>query len=112
MTVDTTESLKIGALQHLCLGHRLVPVEDYLKPKVFSVGPSTRVMALSEKNLVASNSRAALCIFRPFAEQEGRARCGVVTLSMAAAGSAFDASISLWLKYIHRQPTTDPPMTV
>jgi hypothetical protein len=88
------------------------PGKDYLKHKVFSVGASTRVMALSEKNLVASNSRAALCIFRPFAEQEGRARCGVVTLSMAAAGSAFDASISLWLKYIHRQPTTDPPMTV
>ena len=59
MTVDTTESLKIGALQHLCLGHRLVPVEDYLKPKVFSVGPSTRVMALSKKNVVAYNSVGA-----------------------------------------------------
>jgi hypothetical protein len=56
MTVHTTESLKIGALQHLCFGHRLVPVEDYLKPKVFLVMPSTRVMALSEKNVDAYNS--------------------------------------------------------
>jgi hypothetical protein len=31
MTVDTTESLKIGALQHLCSGHRLVPVEGLFK---------------------------------------------------------------------------------
>jgi hypothetical protein len=31
-------------------------VDDYLKPKVFSVDPSTRVMALSEKNVVAYNS--------------------------------------------------------
>jgi hypothetical protein len=60
MTVDTTESLKIGALQHLCLGHRLVPVEDYLKPKVFSVGPSTRVMAPSKRNVVAYNSVGTL----------------------------------------------------
>jgi hypothetical protein len=37
-------------------GHRLVPVADYLKPKVFSAGPSTRVMAPSEKNVVAYNS--------------------------------------------------------
>jgi hypothetical protein len=56
MTVDTTESLKIGALQHRCSSHRLVPVEDYLKPKVFLVMPSTRVMALSEKNVYACNS--------------------------------------------------------
>jgi hypothetical protein len=47
--VHAIESLKIGVLQHHCLGHRLGPVEDYLKPKVFSVEPSTRVMGLSEK---------------------------------------------------------------
>jgi hypothetical protein len=38
------------------LSHRLVPVEDYLKPKVFLVRPSTHVMALSEKNVDAYNS--------------------------------------------------------
>jgi hypothetical protein len=74
MTVHTTESLKIGALQHLCSGHRLVPVEDYLKPKVFSVRPSTRVMALSEKNVDAYNSASLLHLPGLFDPKDGCAR--------------------------------------
>ncbi|MGC2780343.1 MAG: hypothetical protein WA418_32385 [Bradyrhizobium sp.] len=31
------------------------PARNYLKPKVLAVGPSTRVTALSEKNVVAYN---------------------------------------------------------
>jgi hypothetical protein len=70
-TVHTTESFKIGALQHLCFGHRLVPVDDYLKPKVFSVDPSTRVMALSEKNVVAYNSVSFPRFLRLFDSRDG-----------------------------------------
>jgi hypothetical protein len=70
-TVHTTESFKIGALQHLCFGHRLVPVDDYLKPKVFSVDPSTRVMALSEKNVVAYNSVSFPRFFGLFDRRDG-----------------------------------------
>ncbi|WP_128970909.1 hypothetical protein [Bradyrhizobium tropiciagri] len=53
--VHAIEFLKIGALQHHRHGHRQRPVVDYLKPKVFSVAPSTRVTGLSEKNVVAYN---------------------------------------------------------
>lgn len=54
--VHAIEFLKIGALQHHRHGHRQRPMVDYLKPKVFSVAPSTRVTGLSEKNVAAYNS--------------------------------------------------------
>ncbi|MGY3590418.1 hypothetical protein ACVIGB_010000 [Bradyrhizobium sp. USDA 4341] len=54
--VHAIEFLKIGALQHHRHGHRHWPVVDYLKPKVFSVAPSTRVTGLPEKNVAAYNS--------------------------------------------------------
>jgi hypothetical protein len=85
MTVHTTESLKIGALQHLCFGHRLVPVEDYLKPKVFSVRPSTRVMALSEKNVDAYNSASPLRLPSLFDPKDG---CACHHLAAPIVGAA------------------------
>jgi hypothetical protein len=108
MTVHTTESLKIGALQHLCLGHRVVPVEDYLKPKVFSVRTSTRVMALSEKNVDASNSASVRHLPGLFDRKDGMLAI-IWQHSWSELPRAFDALISLWLKYIRRPPTTDPP---
>ena len=54
--VHAIEFLKIGALQHHRHGRRQWPVVDYLKPKVFSVAPSTRVTGLPEKNVAAYNS--------------------------------------------------------
>ncbi|MCP3407372.1 hypothetical protein [Bradyrhizobium sp. CCGB01] len=72
--VHAIEFLKIGALQHHYLGHRPQPVEDYLKPKVFPAGPSTRVTALSEKNVVAYNSIRVRHFLDLFVPQKGRRR--------------------------------------
>jgi hypothetical protein len=47
---------------------------DYLKPKVFLVGPSTRVTGLSEKNVVAYNSVGMPRFLCLFALQNRRAR--------------------------------------
>ncbi|WP_194455055.1 hypothetical protein [Bradyrhizobium sp. CCBAU 53421] len=69
--VHAIEFLKIGALQHHRHVDRQRPADDYLKPKVFSVAPSTRVAGLSEKNVVAYNSVRARQILHLFVPQNG-----------------------------------------
>jgi hypothetical protein len=71
MTVHAISTLKIGALQHHCLGHRSRPAEDYLKPKVFLAGPSTRVMALSEKMLLHTIPSARAISLIPLSRENG-----------------------------------------
>jgi hypothetical protein len=74
-------------------------MEDYLKPKVFLAGPSTRVTAPSEKNVVAYNSIRLRHFLGLFVPPKGRRR-RVARAPLAAAAATFDGSISLWLKYI------------
>ncbi|MCC8957283.1 hypothetical protein H8B02_28760 [Bradyrhizobium sp. Pear77] len=72
--VHAIEFLKIGALQHHRHGHRHWPVVDYLKPKVFSVAPSTRVAGLPEKNVAAYNSVRVRHFLHPFVPKIGPSR--------------------------------------
>ncbi|WP_342722728.1 hypothetical protein AAFG07_26260 [Bradyrhizobium sp. B097] len=69
--VHAIEFLKIGALQHHRHGHRHWPMVDYLKPKVFSVAPSTRVTGLPEKNVAAYNSVRARHFLHLFVLKNG-----------------------------------------
>jgi hypothetical protein len=84
------------------------PAAYYLKPKVFSREPSTRVTGPSEKNVLAYNF-VGLARF-PFLAASGKGALATKRRKrVQRVRRAFDAPISLWLKYIHRQPTTDPP---
>jgi hypothetical protein len=84
--VHAIEYLKIGALKHHRHGHRQRPVDDYLKPKVLSVAPSTRVTGQSEKNVVAYNSVGVRHFPHPFVPRnEPPRRDGEVPLAGPAA---------------------------